>query len=304
MIPQAKLAGIDPISEALQDILPLLVAGRFFVTWRLLNYQIYNIFENMAIDEAVFQETIKNRKPPTIRFYGSHPAAVSIGYFQDIRKEVNIERCRIIGVDVVRRITGGKAVFHFDEITYCVVAGAWEKSFPPNISETYKIISQCIVCGLSSLGIKAHLAQTGRIASGEELKSYCFSVPSKSELLVKGRKICGSAQARRREGFLQHGSLLLVFDAQKTASLLLPERSPDYWKKLKKSVTAINEERVSPADAQDICFALKNGFIKELGIELLEDTLTAAEENLKNELVKKYIGAYWNMEKGKRAYNK
>ncbi|OGP89981.1 MAG: hypothetical protein A2031_06590 [Deltaproteobacteria bacterium RBG_19FT_COMBO_43_11] len=269
------------------------------MVWRLLNFHIYNIFENMAIDEAVFQETIKNKKPPTVRFYGSHPAAVSIGYFQDMRKEVNIEQCSMIGVDVVRRITGGKAVFHFDEITYCVVAGAWEKLFPPNIAETYKIISQCIACGLSSLGIKAHLAQTGRIASSEEMKSYCFSVPSKSELLVKGRKICGSAQVRKKGGFLQHGSLLLDFEAEKTASLLLPECAPDYWKKLKKSVTAINEECVSPVDAQDICFALKNGFIKELGIELLEGSLTPAEENLKNELVKKYASAYWNM-KGKK----
>lgn len=266
------------------------------MAWRLLNYHICNVFENMAIDEAIFQETIENRKPPTIRFYGSHPAAVSIGYFQDIRKEVNIDQCSMVGVDVVRRITGGKAVFHLNEITYCVAAGAWEKSFPPSIAETYKIISQCIACGLSSLGIKAHLAQTGRLASGEELKSYCFSVPSKSELLVKGRKICGSAQVRRKGGFLQHGSLLLVFDAQKTASLLLPEHGPDYWKNLTKSVTAINEERVSPADAQDICFALKNGFIKELGIELSQGVLTPAEESLKNELLKKYVSACWNTE--------
>ncbi len=270
------------------------------MSWRLLNYRIHNIFENMAIDEAIFQETIKNKKVPTIRFYGSHPAAVSIGYFQDIRKEVNIEQCRSIGVDVVRRITGGKAVFHFDEITYCVTAGDWEKLFPPNITETYKVVSQCIARGLSSLGIKAHFAKKGRLASGGNLKSYCFSVPSKSELLVKGRKICGSAQVRRRGGFLQHGSLLLTFDAQKTSSLLLPEHAPDYYKKLNKSVTAINEECASTADAQDICSALKNGFIQELGIELVEDTLTAAEEKLRNELVKKYASFYWNME-GKKS---
>jgi len=98
--------------------------------WRLLNFQIYDIFENMAIDESIFHETIKNKKPPTIRFYSSHPAAVSIGYFQDIRKEVNIEKCRKAGVDVVRRITGGKAVFHSDEITYSIVAGDQEKPDP------------------------------------------------------------------------------------------------------------------------------------------------------------------------------
>jgi lipoate-protein ligase A len=267
------------------------------MVWRLLNYNVCNIFENMAIDEAIFQETIKNRKPPTLRFYGSYPSAITIGYFQDIKKEVNIERCHMAGVDVVRRITGGKAVFHFDEITYCVVAGAWEKLFPSSIAETYITISQCIARGLSSLGIKAHLTEVGRTTSDEELKSYCFSVPSKNELLVKGRKICGSAQVRRRGGFLQHGSLLLAFDAEKTASLLLPERSPDYCKKLKKSVTAINEEIISPVNMKDLCFALKNGFSEKIGIEFMEDALTSAEEDLKNELLKKYISTHWNIDR-------
>jgi lipoyl(octanoyl) transferase len=275
-----------------------------FMTWRLLSYRICNIFENMAIDEAIFQETIKNKKAPTIRFYGSYPAAVTIGYFQDIRKEVNIEKCRMANVDVVRRITGGKAVFHFDEITYCVVAGDWEKLFPLNIMGTYEIISQCIARGLIFLGIKADLAKTERMTSDEEIKSFCFSTPSKSELLVKGRKICGSAQVRRKGGFLQHGSLLLAFDVEKTASLLLPEHNSYYCKTLKKSVTAIDEEGISPVKTQDICLALKNGFIQKLGIKLSEDKLTPAEENLKNELLKKYNSTNWNMDRKEKEYNK
>jgi lipoate-protein ligase A len=62
------------------------------MAWRLLDFQYRNIFENMAVDEAIFRETIKNKKNPTIRFYGSNPAAVSIGYFQDAKKELNIEK--------------------------------------------------------------------------------------------------------------------------------------------------------------------------------------------------------------------
>ena len=253
----------------------------------------------MAIDEAIFRETIKNKKPPTIRFYGSRPAAVSIGYFQDVRKEVNIEKCRRAGVDIVRRITGGKAVFHCDEITYCVVAGDQEKIFPPDISGTYKVISKCIARGLAYLGIKADLAEGGRAGAGEEFKSCCFSVPSKNELLVEGRKICGSAQVRRRGGFLQHGSLLLAFDPGKTASLLLPARTPEQLEKLREAVTAINEELVSPVDVQEICLQLKKGFTDELGIELVEETLTSAEETLKNKLMKKYNDVNWNIERKK-----
>jgi lipoate-protein ligase A len=269
------------------------------MAWRLLDFQNHDIFENMAIDESIFHETIKNRKDPTIRFYNSRPAAVSIGYFQEIRKEVNIEKCRSAGVDVVRRITGGKAVFHCNEITYCVVAGDQEKIFPSDISGTYKVISKCIARGLAYLGIKADLAEGGRVVAGEELKSCCFSVPSKNELLVKGRKICGSAQVRRRGGFLQHGSLLLAFDPGETASLLLPARTPEQLEKLRKAVTAVNEELVSPGDVQKICSQLKKGFSDELGIELASETLTSTEDKLKNELMKKYIDVNWNMEREK-----
>ena len=265
------------------------------MVWRLLNFQIYDIFENMAMDESIFQETIKNKKPPTIRFYSSHPAAISIGYFQDIRKEVNIEKCQKAGVDIVRRITGGKAVFHCDEITYCVIAGDQEKTFPLDIAGAYKVISRCIARGLSYLGINEDLAEGGRAGTGEEFISCCFSVPSRSELLVGERKICGSAQVRKRGGFLQHGSLLMAFDPEKTASLLLPARAPEQIAKLKKTVTAINEELISPVDIQDVCLQLKKGFTDELGIELVEDTATAAEKNLKCELKKKYNDGHWNM---------
>ncbi len=269
------------------------------MAWRLLDFQNRDIFENMAIDESIFHETIKNRKHPTIRFYSSYPAAVSIGYFQDMRKEVNIEKCRSAGVDVVRRITGGKAVFHCNEITYCVVAGDQGKIFPSDISGTYKVISKCIARGLAYLGISANLAEGARVGSGEELKSCCFSIPSKNELLVEGRKICGSAQVRRKGGFLQHGSLLLAFDPRETASLLLPARTPEQLEKLRETVTAVNEELVSPIDVQKICSQLKKGFTDELGVELVEETLTLAEETLKNELMKKYIDMNWNMERKK-----
>ena len=269
------------------------------MAWRLLDFQNHDIFENMAIDEAILHETIKNKKSPTIRFYGSRPAAVSIGFFQDARTEVNLEKCQRDGVDVSRRISGGKAVFHCNEITYCVVAGDRETIFPSNIPGTYKVISQCISRGLANLGIKANLAEGGRNGAGEELKSCCFSVPSKNELLVEGRKICGSAQVRRRGGFLQHGSLLLSFDPGKTASLLLPARTPEQLEKLRETVTAVNEELDSPVDVREICLQLKRGFAAELGIDIVSGTMTPAEEILKNELRKKYIDANWNIERKK-----
>lgn len=253
----------------------------------------------MAVDEAIFHETIKNKKNPTIRFYGSRPAAVSIGYFQDAKKELNIEQCNTEGIDIARRITGGKAVFHFHEVTYCVAAGRHDKMFPADILGTYKIISQCIARGLNDLGIHADLVGEGRTRTEEEMKSCCFSTPVKNELLVGGRKICGSAQIRRRDGFLQHGLLLMDFSPEKTAGFLLPAVAREHLEKLRQSITAVNDELGSPVDERAVCAGLKKGFIGELGIELEEGILTPEEISLKNALMKKYTDAAWNIKREK-----
>lgn len=266
------------------------------MAWRLISHNVSSIFESMAIDEAIFIDTAQSKKPPTIRFYGTFPAAISIGYFQELA-DINTQKCREEGIDIVRRITGGKAVFHFNEITYCVVASSNENTFPNSIAGTYEIISQCIARGLSFLGIDAYLAEGGRTTAHRGLGACCFSTPSKSELLVGGRKICGNAQMRKREGFLQHGSLLTSFNARGTAALLSPSRALAKSADLNNSVTAIDEQMKAPVDVKDICEKIKMGFINELGVELAESKLTAAEEKLKNELLKKYESAHWNMER-------
>jgi len=253
----------------------------------------------MAIDEAIFRETIKDKKKPTIRFYGWRPAAVSIGYFQDSQSELNLEQCGNMGFDVVRRLTGGKAVFHNDEITYSVVADAQEKSFPADISGTYKVISDCLIQGLAYLGIKANLAPAGRATKDLELRACCFSVPSRNELLVDGRKICGSAQMRTKGGFLQQGSLLLTFDPVKALSVILPVSTPEHLAKLSKTVAAVNEGVAKPIEAKEICNSLKKGFSDVLGVQIAEESLTPGEIILKNDLMKKYEDLNWNVKKGK-----
>lgn len=103
--------------------------------WRLISYRVPDIFESMATDEAILLDTVRNKKPPTIRFYGTNPAAVSIGYFQDMEQDIAVEKCRKEGIDIVRRATGGRAVFHLNEITYCVVAPEGEKYSPKTSRE-------------------------------------------------------------------------------------------------------------------------------------------------------------------------
>jgi lipoate-protein ligase A len=269
------------------------------MAWRLLDFQQCSIFENMAIDEAIFHETIKRQKPPTIRFYSSHPAAVTIGYFQDAKKELNIEQCRRERIDVARRITGGRAVLHLNEVTYALVAGESEKIFPADIQGAYKIISACIARGLRHLGIDAWLAEEGRCMKKEVINPCCFATPLKNELLAGGRKICGSAQARKRGGFLQHGLLPLTFDAQKTADIILTGGFSGRVEALKSTVTGISEELARRMEVREICATLKRGFMEELGIRMEQGTLTPDEEKLKNKLMKKYTDINWNIERKK-----
>ncbi len=258
------------------------------MVWRFLDFQRYNAFENMAIDEAIFRETVKNKVPPTIRFYGWRPAAVSIGYFQDVEKEINVKKCCAAGVDIVRRISGGKAVYHCSEVTYSVIASIEEKSFPADIVGTYKVISDCITRGLADLGIVTALAEAGRPLPGDAFTACCFSVPSRNELLVAGRKICGSAQMRTSGGFLQHGSLLMDFDPVQTASFLLPARTDIQLKTLRDSVAAVNEEMNRVVDEEEICASLKRGFVAVLRKEIEAGALTPVEEKLAHDLMHKY----------------
>ncbi len=267
--------------------------------WRFISFKRLNAFENMAIDEAIFRENQRPDSPPTLRFYSWSPPSVSLGYFQATSKEVNIEACRRYSVDIVRRPTGGKAVLHENDLTYAVIASERNPLFPPDILGTYKVISGCIAGGLSELGIEAEMEGDGRSYQDDSLKAVCFSSPSRYELLVKKKKICGSAQLRSKGIFLQHGSILVDFDPLKTCALLLPQQGDGTLqaKKLRGSVTSIHEQIGASVSVENICHVIKKSFEKKLDIELVEGCLTAHEESLKLRLMNdKYMTDKWNME--------
>ncbi len=269
--------------------------------WRILPFERAAAAENMAIDEAVFRKNIRGESPPTLRFYGWRSPALSIGYFQDYRKEVDDEACRKFGVEVVRRPTGGKAVLHERELTYAVVAGADTGLFPPDILKTYLVIGRCLAEGLAGVGIRAEMKEDGRRPQDGTLQSACFSFPSRYELLVGDRKICGSAQMRSQGAFLQHGSLLTAFDPLRTCEVMLPHRRlEEEADRLRNAVTSVGEQAGPALDEEGLRRALREGFERTLGIRLRDGMLTPGEQALRDELVaKKYGRKEWNRE-GKR----
>ncbi len=267
--------------------------------WRLLPFGKADAAENMAVDEAVFRATIRNASPPTLRFYGWRTPAVSIGRFQDAHREIDIEACGQLGIDFIRRPTGGKAVLHEKELTYAVIAGDDLPLFPPDILETYRIISGCIAQGLAECGIRAEMKADGRAAVDEPLGASCFSHSSRYELLVAGRKICGSAQTRSHGVFLQHGSLLMEFDPGRTCAVILPHRDRERQLDcLQNAVTSVREHATIPStDEETLCLIIQDAFMQTLGIRFKEGALTPDEEALKTELItKKYRSASWNRE--------
>lgn len=251
-------------------------------SWRILPYQVISAFENMAIDEAVFREVQDRRSPPTIRFYGWSRPSVSIGYFQDLRGEVDLDACRRLGVDVVRRPTGGKAVLHGSDLTYAVIARQEEPFFPSGILPTYLAISRCLSRALRDWGIPVDYAEEGRPTGGELLAASCFAKPSRYELLVNARKICGSAQARSRGAFLQHGSILIDFDALRSAEVLRGTGGEhERVRMLAASVTCIRD--FQPVDGETplrLSRSLEEAFRGEWGIRPATAGLTERERAL------------------------
>ena len=261
-------------------------------SWRLLPFRVLRAAENMAVDEAVFRLGRREGLPPTLRFFGWAPPAVSLGYFQKTSREIDVEACRGAGIDIVRRPTGGKAVLHDQELTYSLSAAVDHPLFTGDILGTYRIISSCIEEALQRLGLTPEVAIEGRSAAGTPLEGYCFAAPSRYELLVGGRKICGSAQIRTSGSFLQHGSLLIDIDPARTAAVMKVSAEG-----VRASTTTLREQLGRAIGADELARVLRVAFEDRLGIVLVEEGLTQAEEELKRKLLdEKYGTDRWNLE--------
>lgn len=164
---------------------------------------------NMAIDDYLFQSL--GEKPQTyLRFYRWEKPTVSLGYSQRVLKVVDVANCQRKGVDIVRRMTGGKLVLHHKEVTYSLCSSDGE-TFSTTLPESYRLVSQALMRGLERMGLKPGLADSPPdFYSKGNLP--CFSYPARNEIEVLGKKIVGSAQKRVGYKFIQHGSIPLEED--------------------------------------------------------------------------------------------
>jgi lipoate-protein ligase A len=269
--------------------------------WRLIKDTYHTGFMNMAIDEAIMIAHREGLVPPTIRFYQWSPPAVSLGYFQDLKKEIDVDSCRNLGIDIVRRPTGGKAVLHDKELTYSFTIRENHPLVNNSILETYKKISGGIIKGLFYLGVTADLVPLREKSKihHSNLKSICFSVPSQYEVQVEGKKIVGSAQVRKREIVLQHGSLLIELEKDKLFSVFnFPSTQIRERLKTKFKATSLGEILKRKITFSELSAILPRGFEEEFGVKLLEGQITEEEEKISQELLEnKYLTYEWNYQR-------
>lgn len=251
--------------------------------FRLLQTGHKSAYENMALDEIMIERIKNGLSNPCLRFYGWKPAAVSVGYFQSLEAEVDAGRCAETGIDIVRRQTGGGAVFHDQEITYSIHIPLELNLVPQKILESYEKICQGIILGLAGIGLEAQF------------------VPL-NDIIVGGQKISGNAQTRKQGILLQHGTVLKAVDVDKMFDIL---KVPDEKMKgklisqIKERVTSIDQHYGTELSFQDVVKTLISGFKQAFPeVDFYEDSLSEEENDLVQKLaMEKYRTKAWNYQR-------
>lgn len=174
---------------------------------------------NMLRDQEILAEVAAAAAPPTLRLYSWAPPALSLGRFQKTGEVVDVRACRRLGIDIVRRPTGGRAVLHDRELTYSLAIPDRRSLIPAGVVPAYRFISGALLDAFARLGIEAQLSSEKKQGAGLAPGS-CFDTPSAYELHVRGKKVVGSAQMRREGVLLQHGSILLELPIQAYRQIL------------------------------------------------------------------------------------
>jgi len=226
----------------------------------------------MAVDEVLLDGVAEGGAPPTLRFYGWAPPCLSLGYFQPF-EVVDVAGCRRLGVDVIRRPTGGRAILHDRELTYSVALPLRLLGEDGAVLPSYHRVSLALERGLTRLGAPVVLAPESAAQAGPTHGPVCFDRPSAHEILLNGRKLVGSAQVRRATAILQHGSILIEPRMERLLACL---RIPDgLGGRIEDGVAGLHE--VGDFEPATIAGALAAAFAQQFGVNLVPGRLRPDE---------------------------
>jgi lipoate-protein ligase A len=270
-------------------------------TWRLLYHPPAGGAWNMAVDEALLEAVGRGVSAPILRLYAWKPACLSLGQAQSAA-DVDGELLAGYGWDLVRRPTGGSAILHINELTYAVVAPLDEPRVKGTLMESYLAISRALTRALGFLGMEVTArddAEARQVARSRN--PVCFEQPSSYEIIFQGKKIIGSAQARRGAAFLQHGALPLAGDITRITQVLkyndqsARQQAAAALVKRATTVEAATGRQVTWKMAAN---AFAAGFKQALGIDLQMDNLNETETCLAVEIMQqKYASNTWTLRK-------
>lgn len=255
----------------------------------------------MATDEALVH-SVANGAPPVFRVYAWSPPAISFGYAQRIGREIDPQKCKAQNIGIVRRATGGRAVLHWNELTYSVICKEDDPTFGGNIQDAYRKISLALMAGVKLLGADVAF-EPGRSAQpsprGKELTAPCFTSTAQHEVTLNGRKLIGSAQQRMGHMILQHGSLLLGPEHKHIVQLF--PNGKERWaerftQELDQHTISLSEAQNTSINFETTAQALYQGWTNTYPhIQLVEDTSSPEEVAEAHRLeTEKYATDDWN----------
>jgi len=264
-------------------------------TWRLLITPPARGAWNMALDEAILEHIGRGASLPTLRLYAWDPACLSLGHAQPYT-DVDTTLLKQHGWEVVRRVTGGRAILHTDEITYSVIAPSDEPRVTGTVLESYNRLAQALLLAVQHLEIPVEMKE-GKPAETKTPNPVCFEVPSTYEITVNGKKLIGSAQARKKEGVLQHGSLPLTGDLTRICQALVFENESareEASQRLLSRAATVESALGRAVSWETAAEAFVHAFESQLGLTFEQGELSASESKRTDELVaEKYDHPSW-----------
>ena len=227
---------------------------------------------NMALDEALFEAHAAGEVPPTLRIYTWRPAAISLGRFQRIETSVDLDACKRLGIDVVRRPTGGRAILHTEEeVTFSLVVSE-ERLGTRGVMDSYRTLAAGIVAGLRSLGLDAKLVERSAPSPSPAMPHdpACFAVKARCDLVVGSSKLVGSAQVQRRGYILQQNSLPLRLQLEDWDGVFLRQSRPP-------AAMGLWEAARREIPYAEVAQALRNGVSNAFGVVFEESHFSQLE---------------------------
>ncbi len=261
-------------------------------TWRLLNTPPADGPWNMAVDEAILEAVGQRQSSPTLRLYAWQPPCLSLGYAQSIQV-VDEDRLSDKGWNIVRRSTGGGAILHTDELTYSVVGPTDDPRLKGDILTSYRRLSEAISQALENIGLAVETQPHEKLQQDKSSEPVCFEVPSHYEIAVGGKKLVGSAQARKKDTVLQHGTLPLFGDLTRiTQVLVYPDEDTRSMaaERLISRATTVESVLGKIVTWEKAAKAFIFAFQGVLNIEFETDELTTQEQTRAKELVAEKFG--------------